>query len=330
MASGWFASGTFNMGRSIKDVRVSLVIPLFNEEECVGELVREIEKTMAGIACAGFEIVLVDDCSRDRTFEVVSELAAAHPAIKCLGLSRNVGHQNALSCGLEAADGDIVITLDGDLQHPPSLFPEMLRLWEEGADVVNTIRRNSGASSLAEKTFSKWFYRIFNRVAEVSLVPGSADFRLLDRQCVDALNSMGEHFKFFRGQVPYIGFKQVELPFDCPPRFAGQRSYTLRQSLRLASNGIFSFSTFGLKLPFYFGAFMVVLVLAYFATVGVMLLMGRTEVVPGWLSLAALLFLSLGLQLFFLGMFGSYLGKVFMEVKRRPGYFVRRSVGFKK
>jgi polyisoprenyl-phosphate glycosyltransferase len=317
------------MSRSIKESKISLVIPLFNEEECVRELIKEIGTVMGGIVCAGYDVVLVDDCSRDKTLKVVEELAVDNPAIKCLCLSRNMGHQNALSCGLEVASGDIIITLDGDLQHPPALFPEMLRLWEEGYDVVNTIRMNSSSSSFVEKTFSKWFYRIFNRVAEVNLVPGSADFRLLDRKCVDALNSMGEHFKFFRGQVPYIGFKQTELSFECPPRFAGHRSYTLRQSMRLASNGIFSFSTFGLKLPFYFGAVIVVLVLFYFLTVGVLLLLGKTDLVAGWLSLAALLILSLGLQLFFLGMFGLYLGKVFLEVKQRPCYFVKRSVGFK-
>ena len=317
------------MGRSIKESKVSLVIPLFNEEECVRELIKEIVTVMGEIDCAGYEVILVDDCSRDKTLKAVEELAVGNPAIKCLSLSRNMGHQNALSCGMEVASGDIIITLDGDLQHPPSLFPEMLRLWEGGYDVVNTIRMNSSSSSFVEKTFSKWFYRIFNRVAEVDLVPGSADFRLLDRKCVDALNSMGEHFKFFRGQVPYIGFKQTELSFECPPRFAGHRSYTLRQSMRLASNGIFSFSTFGLKLPFYFGAGIVVLVLIYFLSVGVLLLLGKTDLVAGWLSLAALLILSLGLQLFFLGMFGLYLGKVFLEVKDRPCYFVKRSVGFK-
>ncbi len=317
------------MGRSIKESKVSLVIPLFNEEECVRELLKEIGTVMGGIDCAGYEVVLVDDCSRDKTLKVVEELAADNPAIKCLCLSRNMGHQNALSCGLEVASGDIIITLDGDLQHPPALFPEMLRLWEDGYDVVNTIRMNSSSSSFVEKTFSKWFYRVFNRVAEVNLVPGSADFRLLDRKCVDALNSMGEHFKFFRGQVPYIGFKQTELSFECPPRFAGHRSYTLRQSMRLASNGIFSFSTFGLKLPFYFGAGIVVIVLFYFLTVGVLLMLGKTDLVTGWLSLAALLILSLGVQLFFLGMFGLYLGKIFLEVKQRPCYFVKRSVGFK-
>ncbi|MBT3468479.1 MAG: glycosyltransferase family 2 protein [Opitutae bacterium] len=316
------------MGRSLKDSKVSLVIPLFNEEGCVRELFKEISTAMDGIDCANYEVVLVDDCSRDKTLEVVEELAANNSAIKCLSLSRNVGHQNALSCGLNAADGDIIITLDGDLQHPPALFPEMLRLWEDGADVVNTIRRNSGSSNLVEKTFSKWFYRIFNRVAEVSLVPGSADFRLLDRQCVDALNGMTEHFKFFRGQVPYIGFKQVELLFDCPPRFSGNRSYTLRQSFRLASNGIFSFSTFGLKLPFYFGSLIIFTVFAYFVAAGVLHFTGHAEFKPGWLSLAALIYLSLGLQMFFLGMYGLYLGKIFVEVKSRPGYFIKQRIGF--
>ena len=305
------------------------MVPLYNEEACVRELITEIKKAMSGIDCAGYEVMLVDDCSRDRTLEVVGELAETHPEIRCLALSRNAGHQNALCCGLENATGDVIITLDGDLQHPPSLFPEMLKLWEEGADVVNTIRRNSGSSSFAEKTFSKWFYRFFNRIAEVRLIPGSADFRLLDRQCVDALNSMGEHFKFFRGQVPYIGFNQVDLPFDCPPRFAGVRSYTLRQSLRLASNGIFSFSTIGLKLPFYFGTMVILIVFAYFVAAGVLHFSGKTEFKPGWLSLAALITLSMGLQMFFLGMYGLYLGKIFVEVKSRPGYFIRKKIGFR-
>lgn len=309
---------------------VSIVVPVFNEEECVAELVAQIQKTFVDLPYA-YEVIFVDDASRDRTPFILERLAKGDPRIKGVRLSRNSGHQAALACGLATAVGDVVITMDGDLQHPPSLIVSMLRLWQdEGFDIVNTLRRKTRGSGYIDRLGSRLFYKIFNRIADIQLVPGAADFRLLDRRAVDALNSMQEYFKFFRGQVPYIGFKQTTITFDCPPRFAGSRSYTLRQSLRLASNGLMSFSTFGLKLPLILGIFILFMVLLYGGLSTALILTDRTHLIEGWLSLAVLLCLNLGVQLTFLGMIGLYVGKIFIEVKGRPLYFVDQTFGFGK
>jgi glycosyltransferase involved in cell wall biosynthesis len=307
---------------------VSIVVPVYNEEECLQELVRQINENLASTDFS-HEIIFVDDASRDRTPDIIASLSLQDHRIKGIRLSKNSGHQAALACGLSAAQGDVVITMDGDLQHPPSLVPQMLRLWQdERFDIVNTLRNRTVGSGLIDRLGSSLFYKIFNRIADIQLVPGAADFRLLDRRAVDALNSMQEYFKFFRGQVPYIGFKQTTLHFDCPPRFAGSRSYTLRQSLQLASNGLMSFSTFGLKVPLIIGIFILFLVLLYGGFSAALIMTGRTHLIEGWLSLVVLMCLNLGLQLTFLGMIGLYIGKIFIEVKGRPLYFVDQTFGF--
>ena len=307
---------------------VSIVIPLFNEEECLLELINNITLHLQP-NYPRHEIVLIDDCSKDKTPCIIADLSQKNPRVKGIRLSRNSGHQAALACGLSAASGDVVITMDGDLQHPPSLLPEMLRLWrDDGFDIVNTRRRQTQGAGLVDRLGSKIFYEIFNKIADIKLVPGSADFRLLDRRAVDALNSMGEFFKFFRGQVPYIGFRQTTITFDCQPRYAGTRSYTLKQSLRLASSGLMSFSTFGLKIPLLLGIIVLLMVLGYASLATILIMTGRTPLIEGWLSLAVLMCLNLGLQLTFLGMLGIYIGKIFIEVKGRPLYFVDETFGF--
>jgi dolichol-phosphate mannosyltransferase len=250
--------------------------------------------------------------------------------VKGVSLSRNVGHQAALACGLAAATGDVVVSVDADLQHPPSFIPKMIAAWREGYDVVNTIRRRTETEGKLDAIFSKIFYRLFNRISSVKLTPDSPDFRLLDRCAVDALNQMPEHLKFFRGMVPYIGFSQTTLTFDCPPRFAGQRSYTLRKSLKLAYDGILSFSDIGLKLPFLVGLVVMAVALIYLVGVAILVLNHATPLVQGWASLMSVSLLTLGLNLTFVGMFGLYLGKIFVEVKRRPLYFVKNTVGIGK
>jgi dolichol-phosphate mannosyltransferase len=308
--------------------KLSIVIPVHNEAECLPKLLSELEHHVPALT-SDYEIIFVDDASSDNTFTAVRELAQTNSHIKSLSLSRNMGHQAALACGLEAATGDTVITMDGDLQHPPSVIPELVAKWREGYDVVNTSRRESEGSGFADGLFSKIFYFIFNKTSRYPLTPAGADFRLLDRKCVDALSTMTEHFKFFRGMVSYIGFPQTTVAFDCPPRFAGTRSYTFVKSLRLASDGLLSFSTVGLALPLFVGGLIIAVVLGYFVVSTILILTGVTRLEHGWASIVALIFLSIGLQFTFLGMFGLYIGKIFIEVKRRPAYFVRETVGFK-
>lgn len=274
-----------------------------------------------------FEILFVDDGSKDATFARITEMAEVDSRVNGIALSRNVGHMAALACGLDAARGDVVICMDADMQHPPELIPRMIEAWRSGYDVVNMMRRNTAETKAKGDLLSRLFYWTYNRTSDVQIIPHSPDFRLLDRRCVDALKSMPERLKFYRGMVPYIGFRQTLMEFDCPPRFAGKRSYTLRKSLKLASDGIVSFSDVGLKLPLLVGGIISVLAIAYIIVSIVLVALGITPLAPGWVSLLSFNVLSLGLNLTFIGVFGLYLGKIFNEVKRRPLYFVQTSVG---
>jgi dolichol-phosphate mannosyltransferase len=309
------------MGRS-EAFKLSVIIPVLNEAECLMQLVAELEHVVPPLT-PDYEVLFIDDRSTDDTFEILRGLAQRNPRIKCVSLSRNMGHQAALACGLDTAIGDVVVTMDGDLQHPPSLIPRLVELWRQGFDVVNTVREGGDDGRM-----SRWFYWLFNRVGEVKITPASPDFRLLDRRAVDALNGMREHLRFYRAMVSYIGFRQITIPFQCPPRYAGRRSYSVRQSLRMASNGILSFSTAALKIPFLLGMVILVVVLGYFGVAALLALTGTRPLEKGWTSIVALVFLSLGLQLTSIGVFGLYLGKMFVELKGRPIYFVGRTIGF--
>jgi len=306
---------------------LSVVVPVHNEAECCPEMIRRLSAVLDGTGCAS-EVIFVDDASTDATFEIIAAAARVDSRIRCIGFSRNMGHQAALACGLESSRGAAVVTMDGDLQHPPELLPEMLRLWREGFEVVNTVRRRDADVGLLKGAASRLFYRVFNSVSDVKLTPNSSDFRLLDRRCVEALLSMREYFRFYRGLVDYIGFRQTVIEFDCPRRFAGERRYTWRKSLKLASSGLFSFSTLALKAPFFLGLLVLAVVTAYGAVSAVLIATGVLKAMPGWASIVVILLLTFGVQLVFMGIIGLYLAKIFLEVKARPLYFVRRSAGF--
>ncbi|MEN9834753.1 MAG: hypothetical protein RL011_946, partial [Pseudomonadota bacterium] len=297
-----------------------------NEADCIAKVSAELIRIL-GELTPKFEVLFVDDGSKDATFERITEMAKVDTRVNGIALSRNVGHMAALACGLDAARGDVVICMDADMQHPPELIPRMIDAWRSGYDVVNMMRRNTAETKAKGDVLSRLFYWTYNRTSDVQIIPHSPDFRLLDRRCVDALKSMPERLKFYRGMVPYIGFRQTLMEFECPPRFAGKRSYTLRKSLKLASDGIVSFSDVGLKLPLLVGGIISVLAIAYIIVSIVLVALGITPLAPGWVSLLSFNVLSLGLNLTFIGVFGLYLGKIFNEVKRRPLYFVQNSVG---
>lgn len=310
-----------------KEFQLSVVVPLLNEEECLPTLIERLEKSLSSIT-EHYEVILIDDCSTDRSLEIIEAAAMRNPRFKGLSLSATRGHQTALSCGMEVASGDVVISMDADLQHPPELIGALVERWQQGYQVVNTMRRNPGHRSRLKRIVSRLFYFVFNRISDLPLTPDSSDFRLLDRQSVDALNSLSEAFKFHRGLVHYIGFKQTLLPFDCPERHAGHSRYTFKKSMHLASRGIFSFTTIPLKLPFYLGLavltiFSVLLLVYFFFS-----LTGRYAFDVGWTTLMAVSLLSFGVQLLFMGIFGMYIAKIFIETKRRPQYFVSRLIGF--
>lgn len=297
-----------------------MVAPCYNEE---GGLQAFVERTAAACRTAGatnFEIVLVNDGSRDSTWNLISEISKTVPEVVGVNLSRNYGHQLAASAGLALAKGERVVLIDADLQDPPELFTDMMRLLDQGFDVVYAKRRRRANESAFKLATATAFYRVLASLSEVKIPTDTGDFRMMTRRVLDRLNAMPEQDRFIRGMVAWLGGRQTELLYDRDARFAGETSYTLAKMLQLAIAGITSFSTAPLRLATYLAlgsGFVAVLLILYTL---LMAATGRT--VPGWASLGAMIsFFSVG-QFFCLAIIGAYLGRVFMQVKGRPLYHV--------
>ncbi len=298
---------------------LSVVVPLYNEQENVESLWSRLESVLIATGLS-HEVVLVDDGSRDGTPGLIAELSRSHDTLVSVRLSRNFGHQPALTAGLEIARGRAVVVLDGDLQDPPELIPSMVALWNQGADVVHAVRRRRD-ESLFKRAAYHVFYRILARVSEIDIPLDSGDFCLMDRRVVDAMNEMPERCRFVRGLRSYLGFRQVGLPYDRPARAAGEPKYTMRALVRLAIDGLVSFSALPLRITTALGLSAAVLAmgLAGWAVNDAL----RHHTAPaGWAStLVIVLFLGAA-QLLSLGVIGEYLRLIFLESKRRPPYVI--------
>lgn len=301
---------------------LSIVIPVFNESRNVAVLADRLLPILSGLG-PHFEIIFVDDGSADDTAGCVAALARAHPAVQLVQLARNFGHQAALYAGLAAARGAAVITMDGDLQHPPEMIPRLVTEWRSGAEVVQTIRREPADRNPVKRAASRGFYRLLSRVSRVRVTPGAADFRLMSREAVNAFLACPERCRFNRGLVQWIGFDCVEVPYDAAPRHAGRSKYSWRAMFRLAADAVFSFSTWPLRLAGLAGIVVstgaaVYLVYALWAW------LFTTWTVPGWTSLLGTLLVIGGVQLITLWILGEYVGRLYEEVKQRPLYIVRQ------
>lgn len=304
---------------------VSVVIPMLNEAECLPRLHAELRAACDSLPYR-FEFLFVDDGSTDASPDVLADLRRQDERVRYLRLSRNFGHQAALSAGLAHAGGDAVIMMDGDLQHPPALIPALLQKYEEGYDVVNTSRQDTANIHPVKRRLSSAFYRVFNWFSSLRIEPGSADFRLLGRPAVDALNDLPEVHRFLRGLVPWLGFRQTTIPFRAPERWAGRSKYNLWRSLRLALEGITSFSFYPLRRLAVLGWVIMLLSLLYgMYSLGAHLITDST--VPGWTSLMVCVLFLGGWQLLSLGVMSEYVGRVLEQVKGRPLYLVREAVG---
>ena len=306
-------------------VTFSIVVPVFNEQSVIDEFSKRVLTVMDSLG-EPFEIIFVDDGSTDATFQKASLLASKSEAVKALRLSRNFGHQVAITAGMDAATGRAVVVMDGDLQHPPELIPEMARKWAEGFHVVNTTRMETDGIPLKKKLFSKIFYKVINIDTEVPIYPDAADFRLMDRAAVEAFRQLREQDRFVRGLTSWIGFKQTFVPFNAPERHSGESKYTLRKMIRFAVNGITSFTTLPLKAVGTFG--LIVAAASFFYAAFALyqkIVLGIT--VEGWTSLlVGILFLG-GVQLISIGVLGAYIARIFRQVKNRPLYFVQERAG---
>jgi dolichol-phosphate mannosyltransferase len=302
---------------------LSVVAPCYNEQECLPEFHRRVRA--AAVACVGddYEIVLINDGSRDRTWELICALAAEDRHIVAINLSRNYGHQLALTAGLQCCAGKRIMIIDADLQDPPELLDEMMHRVDDGADVVYGLRRQRDGETVFKRLSARLFYRVLRRLVDVDIPADTGDFRLITRRVLDALNAMPEHHRFIRGMVSWIGFRQVPLEYDRDPRFAGTTHYPLLKMVRFAVDAITGFSVTPLRTAAWLGMVLglgSLLMLGY--TLGSWVL-GRT--IDGWTSLTTIVLIIGATQLMTLGVIGEYLGRLYLEVKRRP-LFVIESV----
>jgi glycosyltransferase involved in cell wall biosynthesis len=297
---------------------LSVVAPVYDEEELIEEF---IARTSAAIADYEFELVLVNDGSSDGSAALLDRAAAADPRVRVVHLSRNFGHQAALTAGLEHALGDAVAMIDADLQDPPELIPDMIAQWSQGADVVYAVREQREGETAFKLATASWFYKLFDKLAQVDLEPNSGDFRLLDRRALDALLAMNERSRFLRGMTVWVGFNQTAVSYQRDARHAGETKYTLRKMLRFSLDAITSFSHLPLQLATYAGMFSAGL--AFIAIPVVIVLRVFDSYLPGFGSITIAILLLGGIQLIALGLIGEYVGRIYDEVKHRPLYIVR-------
>lgn len=295
----------------------SIVVPAHNEQDNLYPLLSELAKFLPP---KSYEVIFVDDGSTDKTLQYLKEISQKTPHVKYLSFSRNFGHQAALRAGLAFAKGEAVISMDADLQHPPSLLPMLIEKWQEGYQVVYTVRKATNKEGVFKRRTSSMFYKLLNFLSDLKLEEGAADFRLLDRKIVDLINNQSETDLFLRGYISWVGFRQLGVPYSPAQRFSGTSKYTLKKMLKLAGSGVTQFSTKPLHLAFSFAGVAIAISFLYVIYALFELMFGR--VVPGWISLVTLIVFLQGIQFLLVGLIGEYLGRTFMQTKHRPEYIV--------
>ena len=299
---------------------VSIVIPAYNEADNISNIVDKVKAVFRTLDYR-YEIILVDDGSKDDTLQTIKSQALIDENVFFLEFSKNFGHQLAVKAGMDCAHGDCVISMDCDQQHPPELIPLMLEKWEEGYDVVYTVREDDKRLSKRKRSSSSSFYKILNWLSDIELEPGTADFRLLDRRVAEVFKKYNEHEPFLRGLVKWTGFKQYALNYTPAQRYSGQSKYTVKKMIRLALQGVTSFSIKPLYTAVYLGFGFSLLSLFYIPYILYSFYFGHE--VSGWASLIMTVVFFGGLQLMILGIIGIYIGKMFMQTKNRPNYIIR-------
>jgi len=299
--------------------RISIVVPVYNEEENIEHFAQSVAEVMESLPYA-YEILFIDDGSRDRSREILRELGARDAHVQSIFLARNSGHQIALTCGTDHADGDAVVTMDGDMQHPPELLPVLLAKWEEGFEIVQTVRLTTEGASLFKRLTSKYYYRLLNALSDVEIQEGGSDFRLMDRKAVFALRRYREHARFIRGIVGSMGFRKTTVEFVAHERFAGYSKFSLHKMISFALDGILAYSVQPLRIAFYAGLLSALLAVLLFLHVLFETLSGAT--VPGWSTIVVCSLFFGGMQMMMLGVCGEYIARILQEVKNRPLYLI--------
>lgn len=304
--------------------KISIVIPAFNEEENIPELYKELISSLDKLE-EPWEIIFIDDGSSGNTWNIIQSLHDSDRNVKGIQFSRNFGHQYALFAGLSAARGDAVISMDADLQHPPSIIPDLIREWKKGYKIVNTVRNDLESLSGFKKVTSNLYYRIFSFFTGVKIKPGMADFRLLDRKVVNSILQFGEEGLFLRGIVQWVGYPATSIPFKCRERYRGNPKYNLKKMMKFGIEGVTSFSIIPLRIGIVIG--ILTSLFSFYLIIDALYSYYNGITVPGWTTTIILLSFMFGILFILLGLIGEYIGKILVQVRGRPRFIVSNYIG---
>ena len=310
---------------------VSVVIPMYYEEEVAKECYEKVSNVLKNLEEKyDYEIIFVNDGSKDKTLEILENIAKDDKKAKIISFSRNFGHQAAVTAGLKEVSGDAIVIIDADLQDPPELIPQMLELWEQGNEVIYGKRKTRKGESAFKLLTAKMFYKTLNALSDVEIPKDTGDFRLVDRKVVDVINSLPEHNKFLRGLFSWVGFKQEAYEYERQERYAGKTKYPLKKMLKLASDGIISFSTKPLKLVGALGIVSIVISIVLLIYALISYIFKLNQLSAGWTSIIVAVTFFAGVQLLSLWIISEYIGRIYDESKGRPQYIVDKKINFDK
>ena len=306
--------------------KISVVIPMYYEEAVAEECYNRISVVLKNIENYDYEIIFVNDGSKDKTLEILENISKKDSNVKIISFSRNFGHQAAVTAGIKYVTGDAVVIIDADLQDPPELIPEMLKLWEQGNDVIYGKRKTRAGESKFKLLTAKMFYKTLNALSDVEIPKDTGDFRLVDKKVIDVVNSMPEHNKFLRGLFSWVGFKQTAYEYERKERFAGKTKYPLKKMLKLAADGIISFSTKPLKLVGGLGIIAIILSLLILIYSLISYIFQLNNLTAGWTSIMVAITLFSGVQLLSIWVMSEYIARIYDETKNRPQYIVDKKI----
>ena len=311
--------------------KISLVIPMYYEEEVANECYEKVSSVLKKLEDKyDYEIIFVNDGSKDKTLEILEEIAKKDEKAKIISFSRNFGHQAAVTAGLKEVTGDAIVIIDADLQDPPELIPEMLELWEQGNEVIYGKRKTRKGESAFKLLTAKMFYKTLNALSDVEIPKDTGDFRLVDRKVVDVINSLPEHNKFLRGLFSWVGFKQKAYEYERQERYAGKTKYPLKKMLKLASDGIISFSSKPIKLVGALGILSIFISIIILIYALISYIFKLNDLSAGWTSIMVAITFFAGVQLLSLWVISEYIGRIYDEAKGRPQYIIDKKINIQK